>query len=126
MSKEEDHERPGRRYGLTPAGQEEFWNQPAQVDWWGQEYGGIPFLDNAVVRDALNTSGFYDDLNPDSTLLDVAVGAYSYIDVEKLPKGVQMYAVDLSVGMLRKLRKVYPGRYVDYIVSDIAQYTSAR
>jgi len=81
----------------------ELWNRHTVVQSW-TEGGGILKEDRAVVKDRLKTSGFYDGLSSKSSLLDLAVGAQTYLEAEYIPQGATVHAADLSQGMLEALK----------------------
>lgn len=94
----------------------------SQKDWWNGsrmpylwEKGALPVFEPNL-KESINQSGFYEGLGTQSALLDLAVGAYSYIEKEKLP-GSKLYAVDLSHNLLKRLRENDPS-YKGYTMAN--------
>lgn len=99
----------------------EYWNLPDIVENWSHEEGGMPASDRSLVRDALEDSQFYSGLSSKSFLLDIGVGAQSYLNPSLLPQQSRVCAVDLSEGMLNNLMNTDsdPSIYDAFVTSRV-------
>lgn len=98
-----------------------WWNNPDLAEEWAKKGGGIDEKDRDLVKESLVKSHFYDDLAPSSQIMDLGVGAQSYIDPSLIPAESNIYAVDISTEMLKKLRSANQDNntpYKGFIAAD--------
>ncbi len=90
------------------------WEDSNRADAWAQESGGIDLKDRNLVKQSLVGLNFYQGLDQSSRILDLAVGAQSYID-KSLVNGASIDAVDMSSTMLSQLKSHQPDAQSSHI-----------
>jgi len=94
------------------------WDRPDIAAVWSGE--PLDPRESHAIRHQLSQSGFYTGLSRGNLILDLASGAYSYLDIRKF-NGAKAIAVDLSSHMLQNLRRQYGQRYGGYVLGDGTQ-----
>jgi ubiquinone/menaquinone biosynthesis C-methylase UbiE len=107
-----------RRKDLIKQEQREWWNDSKNADLWS--HSGVDTRDRSAVVAALEESQFYNGLRSGSLLLDLSVGAQSYLNPALLPEGLKIVNTDLSEKMLKKLKEVGQHPYDERFVAATA------
>lgn len=120
------HARSGRQLtrDVVPHGQDvasqtinNWWNTPGIAHSWS-EGEGINLKTRFAIQDTLAKSRFYQGLTPDSNILDLGVGAKTYLAHDLIPPGAHVFAADKSTEMLTELHKTSPVLYEDFVETD--------
>jgi hypothetical protein len=94
--------------------------------WWGDrgvarswsEGEGVNPRTRFAIQDTLAKSHFYHGLTSDSTLLDLGVGAKTYLTPDLVPQGAHVIAADKSPEMLSELQKNFSNFYEGFVETD--------